>query len=88
MIAIASWTQPTDCATCGAPVEHRQRVDYRRGTASWSPVRHTAPCGAACAGGPLRRETAPTLPGVSGLAHAHRADACGAPGCGCGRGAT
>ena len=40
-------------------------------------------CGAPCMGGgvrPLRAEERP--PGVSGIAHVHRATSCGAPGCG------
>jgi hypothetical protein len=81
--SVSSWTQPTTCRICGAPVEHHQRI--REGSAAWSPARHVAPCGAACAGGPLPRATAPTLPGVSGIAHVHREASCGTPGCGGGK---
>lgn len=80
------WTQPTACGVCGAAVEHRQHIAYtgpKAGTAWWSPVRHTAPCGAPCMGGGVRPKRAEEcLPGVSGIAHVHRATSCGTPGCG------
>jgi len=77
-------TRVQPCSVCGVEMEHRENFGLRDDLPTWwSPERHKAPCGAPCMGGgvrPLRAEERP--PGVSGIAHSHRATACGAPGCG------
>jgi len=77
-------TRVGPCHVCGGAVTHREHFGLTvDAPVWWSPERHKAPCGAPCVGGgvrPLRTEERP--PGVSGIVHAHRADACGAPGCG------
>ena len=68
------------CATCGTPVTERERWAGER--VWWSPIKHDAPCGAACMGGGVRPVPTRKLPeGVSGIAHAHRNDGCGTSGC-------
>ena len=82
-------TRVQPCSVCGVPTEHREHVGPRDDLPVWwSPAKHTAPCGAPCTGGGVRPRPTDESPGGDGLAHAHRADACGAPGCGGGRGAT
>ena len=80
----ADRTRVQPCSVCGVEMEHRENFGLRDDLPTWwSPERHKAPCGAPCMGGgvrPLRAEERP--PGVSGIAHVHRATSCGAPGCG------
>jgi hypothetical protein len=71
-------TREAPCGSCGRVTT--QRETYTRDVTWWQPVRHDAPCGAPCIGGGVR----PKLdrePSVSGIAHAHRANGCGTPGC-------
>lgn len=78
-------TRVQPCAVCGVEMAHREHFGLAAGVPTWwTPAKHNAPCGAPCIGGGVR-PLVPRPPGVSGLAHAHRADACGAPGCGGGQ---
>lgn len=78
-------TRVQPCRVCGVEMEHRERFALTAGAPVWwSPARHSAPCGRPCIGGGVRPHPVDEA-GGDGLAHAHRATACGAPGCGGGR---
>lgn len=73
------------CKTCGLAVKHSE-TETHDGRHSWKAAQHPAPCGAPCIGGGVRPIPHDELPpGVSGIAHAHRADGCGSEGCRGGR---
>ena len=81
-------TRVQPCGTCGVPMEHRENFGLRDDAPTWwSPARHDAPCGAPCMGGGVKPRRSDDAPNGDGIAHSHRATACGTPGCGGGRSA-